>query len=57
MGSECISTNKKLYVFIQEALTDLQFDPYLVCFMKNTSRSFVAELLKAEGDIDVIIPR
>ncbi len=56
-GSECIETNKKLYECIQEALKDLQFDPYLVCFIQNTDRSFVEELLKAEGDIDVIIPR
>ena len=56
-GSECIETNNKLYECIQEALKDLQFEPYLVCFIQNTDRSFVEELLKAEGDIDVIIPR
>ena len=56
-GSECIETNKKLYGCIQEALKDLQINPYLVCFIQNTDRSFVEELLKAEGDVDVIIPR
>ncbi len=56
-GSECIETNKKLYECIQEALRDLKLDPYLVCFIQNTERSFVEELLKAEGDVDVIIPR
>jgi len=56
-GSECIETNKKLYDCIQEALKDLKFDPYLVCFIQNTDRSYVNELLKAEGDVDVIIPR
>ena len=56
-GSECIETNKKLYECIQEALKDLQINPYLVCFIQNTDRSLVEELLKAEGDVDVIIPR
>ena len=56
-GSECIETNKKLYECIQEALRDLQINPYLVCFIQNTDRSLVEELLKAEGDVDVIIPR
>ena len=56
-GSECIETNKKLYECIQDALKDLNFDTHLVCFIQNTDRSFVEELLKAEGDIDVIIPR
>tara|TARA_B100000965_G_scaffold373211_1_gene363457 strand:+ start:1151 stop:2404 length:1254 start_codon:yes stop_codon:yes gene_type:complete len=56
-GSECIETNKKLYECIQDALKDLQLDPYLVCFIQNTDRRFVEELLKAEGYVDVIIPR
>ena len=56
-GSECIETNKKLYECIQKALKDLDFNPYLVCFINDTDRSFVQELLQAEGDIDVIIPR
>jgi len=56
-GSECIETNKKLYDCIQVALKDLQLDPYLVCFIQDTDRSYVEELLKAEGDVDVIIPR
>ena len=56
-GSECIETNKKLYECIQEALKDLQINPYLVCFIQNTDRSLVEELLQAEGDVDVIIPR
>ena len=56
-GSECIETNKKLYNCIQLALQDLNFNPYLVCFIQDTDRSFVQELLQAEGDVDVIIPR
>ena len=32
-GSECIETNKKLYNCIQLALQDLNFNPYLVCFI------------------------
>ena len=32
-GSECIETNKKLYECIQEALKDLQINPYLDCFI------------------------
>ena len=34
-GSECIETNKKLYECIQEALKDLQLNPYLVCFVEH----------------------
>ena len=56
-GSECIETNKKLYNCIQLALQDLNFNPYLVCFIQDTDRSFVQELLQAEGAVDVIIPR
>ena len=56
-GSECIETNKKLYECIQLALNDLNINPYLVCLIQDTDRSYVQELLKAEGHIDVIIPR
>ena len=56
-GSECIETNKKLYACIQEALKDLQFNPYLVCFVEQTDRVYVQDLLQAEGRVDVIIPR
>ena len=56
-GSECIETNKKLYECIQEALKDLQLNPYLVCFVEQTDRAYVQELLQAEGKVDVIIPR
>lgn len=56
-GSECIETNKKLYECIQEALKDLQFNPHLVCFIEQTDRAYVQELLQAEGRVDVIIPR
>ena len=54
-GSECIETNKKLYECIQEALKDLQLNPYLVCFVEQTDRTYVQELLQAEGKVDVII--
>ena len=56
-GSECIETNKKLYECIQEALKDLQLNPYLVCFVEQKDRAYVQELLQAEGKVDVIIPR
>ena len=56
-GSECIETNRKLYECIQEALKDLQLNPYLVCFIEQTDRAYVQELLQAEGKVDVIIPR
>jgi len=56
-GSECIETNRKLYECIQEALKDLQLNPYLVCFVEQTDRAYVQELLQAEGKVDVIIPR
>ena len=56
-GSECIETNRKLYECIQKALKDLQLNPYLVCFVEQTDRAYVQELLQAEGKVDVIIPR
>ena len=56
-GSECIETNKKLYECIQLALKDLNFNSYLVCLIQDTDRSYVQELLRAEGSVDVIIPR
>ena len=56
-GSECIETNKKLYECIQEALKDLQLNHHLVCFIEQTDRAYVQELLQAEGRVDVIIPR
>lgn len=56
-GSECIETNRKFYMCIQEALKDLQQNPYLVCFVEQTDRAYVQELLQAEGKVDVIIPR
>ena len=56
-GSECIETNKKLYECIQLALKDLNFNPHLVCLIQDSDRSYVQELLQAEGSVDVIIPR
>ena len=50
-GSECIETNRKLYECIQEALKDLQLNPYLVCFVEQTDRAYVQELLQAKGKL------
>ena len=56
-GSECIETNRVLYSCIKQSLEDLELNPYLVCFIDQTDRSLVQELLQAEGHVDVIIPR
>lgn len=56
-GSECIETNRVLYSCIRESLEDLELNPSLVCFIDQTDRALVQELLQAEGHVDVIIPR
>lgn len=56
-GSEAFHTNHVLAKLITQALKTTQLPEYSVCFVADTNREHVGDMLQATGLIDVIIPR
>ena len=56
-GSEAINTNKKLVEIIKKALKDVGLPAGCVEFIETTDRKAVAEMLKQDRYLDIIIPR
>jgi glutamate-5-semialdehyde dehydrogenase len=56
-GKEAINSNLSIYKIIEKALGDSGLDQRSVQIVKTTDRAAVDLLLKAEGYIDVVIPR
>lgn len=56
-GSETLRTNRELVAAIQEALAAMHFPADAVQFIDSPDRKYVMELLKAQGSVDMIIPR
>ncbi len=56
-GKEAINSNLAIYNIIEKALADSGLDPRCVQIVETTDRAAVDLLLKAEGYIDVVIPR
>lgn len=56
-GSEAILTNKKLVQIIKKALKSVGLPTGCVEFIDTTERKAVAEMLKQDRHLDIIIPR
>ncbi len=56
-GKEAINSNLSIYKIIKKALGDSGLDQKSVQIVRTTDRAAVDLLLKAEGYIDVVIPR
>jgi len=56
-GSEAIHTNKKLADIIKKALKEVDLPTGCVEFIDTTDRRAVAEMLKQDRYLDIIIPR
>ncbi|MBM3579443.1 MAG: glutamate-5-semialdehyde dehydrogenase [Alphaproteobacteria bacterium] len=56
-GSDSINTSKILAEIYREALERFNLDKNAVSLVPEVEREYVAELLKMDGHIDVVIPR
>jgi glutamate-5-semialdehyde dehydrogenase len=56
-GKESINSNLAIYSVIAEALEKAGLDRNCIQLVNTTDRAVVAELLKAQGKVDVVIPR
>lgn len=56
-GKEAINSNLSIYRIIEKALKDSGLDPRCIQIVETTDRAAVDLLLKAEGYIDLVIPR
>ena len=56
-GSEAFRSNKAIAAALQRALVQLELPQEIVSFVETTDRAAVDYMLKAEGLIDVIVPR
>jgi glutamate-5-semialdehyde dehydrogenase len=56
-GSEAIGTNRELAAAIAEGLTEAGLPAAAVSLLPSTDRAAIAELVKLDGLVDVVIPR
>ena len=56
-GSEAFHSNSALAALIRQALRDTGLPENAVCFVENTERESVGEMLRLPQYIDVVIPR
>ena len=56
-GSEAFHSNSALAALIRQALRDTGLPENTVCFVENTERESVGEMLRLPQYIDVVIPR
>ena len=56
-GSDSIKTNKAIYDVLKKSISELSFPEGVFTLIEDTSRELVDEMLKAKGDIDLIMPR
>jgi len=56
-GEESIHSNICLSNLIRSAITELNHDPNIICFMDKLDRSLLPLLLKRDDAIDIVIPR
>ena len=56
-GSEALHSNSALAALIRQALRDTGLPENAVCFVENTERESVGEMLRLPQYIDVVIPR
>lgn len=56
-GKEAIRSNRAIVAALREGAQQAGFDPDLICLVEDTSRASATELMRAEGQIDLLIPR
>ena len=56
-GKEASNTNKAFVKIIKEALVKNKISQEIVCYIDDPERTYIYDLLKAKGLIDLIIPR
>ena len=56
-GKESIHSNRALATVVGETLADTAVDPAAVQVVNTVDRAVVGELLKRDGEIDLVIPR
>jgi glutamate-5-semialdehyde dehydrogenase len=56
-GKEAVNTNKAFVKIIKEALINNKISEEIVCYIDDPERTYIYDLLKAKGLIDLIIPR
>ena len=56
-GKEAIRSNRAIVAALRAGAEAAGFDPDLICLVEDTSRASATELMKAEGKIDLLIPR
>ncbi len=56
-GKEAIRSNRAIVAALRAGAQQAGFDPDLICLVEDTSRASATELMRAEGQIDLLIPR
>lgn len=56
-GKEAINSNKMLAALMRQAVSTAGFDPNIIQLVEDTDRGIAADMMRANGLIDVLIPR
>lgn len=56
-GKEAFNSNKKLVDIMRDAVSETGFSPDIIQLIEDTSREIATDMMKANGYIDVLIPR
>lgn len=56
-GSDALNSNKAIVYLIRETLEHLKVDPNSIILIENTDKESVAEFMKLDEYVDVLIPR
>lgn len=56
-GKEAFNSNKKLVEVMRKAISNVGFNPDIIQLVEDTSRDVATQLMKANGYVDVLIPR
>lgn len=56
-GKEAFNSNKKLVEVMRKAVKNIGFNPDIIQLLEDTSRDVATQLMKANGYVDVLIPR
>ncbi|MBR1393869.1 MAG: glutamate-5-semialdehyde dehydrogenase [Ruminococcus sp.] len=56
-GKEALNTNKMLAALMRQAVKTAGFDPNIIQLVEDTDRGIATDMMRANGLIDVLIPR
>lgn len=56
-GKEALNTNKMLAALMRQAVKTAGFDPNIIQLIEDTDRGIATDMMRANGLIDVLIPR